>query len=85
MGRTVFKEGEGMVNKRADRKKVEDIIINHIKKNKRALSATLFVVVQSYNRNISRQSIGRVISAMVREERIKVHKKLGNDELYVLV
>jgi hypothetical protein len=85
LGQTLLKEGEWMVKGvKVDKEYIDDIILEHIKKNTRALQRTLYQVVETNNRSVRREAIGRRINTLEREGRIFIIRQIAGENLYGL-
>jgi len=61
---------------------IDKEILSHLQHNKRGLKRTLYHAVESKNRNIRREAIGRRINELERDGVIYVIRVIGGEELY---
>lgn len=63
---------------------IDEIILKHLRLNKRSLHRDLFIAIEGRNRDIRREAITRRINSLERNDRIRVLRKIGGENFYIL-
>jgi len=61
---------------------IDDIIMDHMQKNTRALRSRIYMAVEAKNRDIRREAIGRRITHLINTDQIVFIKMFGGEDQF---